>query len=99
MTPITVTTEFFVSPKEMAQTFWNMSSDQQAEFFSELAKVILADHAGGNTAAYGLGEYQWFALADDLNRPENRQARDVLMSMAAPHYLQTLMYCERQNKI
>ena len=92
MTPITVTTEFFVSPKAMAEAFWGMSSDKQAEFFSELAKVILADHADGNTAAYGLGEYQWFWLADDLNRPENHQARDALMSMAAPLYLNTLRY-------
>ena len=92
MTPITVTTEFFVSPKDMAEAFWNMPSDQQAEFFSELAKTIAADHANGNTSAYGMGDYQWFWLGDELNRPENQKARDALMSMAAPLYLNTLRY-------
>jgi hypothetical protein len=92
MTPITVTTEFFVSPKAMAEAFWGMSSDKQAEFFSELAKTIAADNPDGHASTSIMGEYQWFWLGDELNRPENQKARDTLMSMAAPLYLNTLRY-------
>lgn len=87
---ITVTADITIPPDTLARAFWTMASDQQVEFFAELAKVIKADHIGGNPTLYSLGELHWFFLEDDLMRPENRVARDMLMTMAAPLYLHTL---------
>ena len=80
-----------LTPDMLAQAFWGLGSDGQAEFFAQLAKVIKADQKSGNTSAYALGELQWFYVGDELDKPENKEARDMLMTMAAPHYMHTLM--------
>ncbi len=80
-----------LTPAMLAEAFWGLGSDGQAEFFAELAKVIKADHEGGNRSAYSLGELQWFYVGDELDKPANKEARDMLMTMAAPHYMHTLM--------
>lgn len=36
---ITIKHRFSVSPKEMAQEFWDMGMDEQADFFNELSKI------------------------------------------------------------
>jgi hypothetical protein len=89
-----------LTPAMMAQAFWGMSDTQQAEFFAELGRVIKADHQGGNTSAYSLGELQWHHLGGLLHgstyqwwpwpEADRDLAREVLMSMAAPLYLHTL---------
>lgn len=84
-----------LTPAMMAEAFWELGSVEQAEFFSKLAKVIMDDHEGGNTSAYALGELQWFHLGEELDKPENKDGRSLLMSIAAPHYMYTLMACEK----
>ena len=83
-----------LTPEMMAQAFWDMGSDLQIAFFDELAAIIQRDHRDGNSSAYSLGELQWFFVGDDLLKPENKQARDMLMTMAAPLYLHTLRAVE-----
>jgi len=86
-----------LTPEMLAESFWRMGSDEQIQFFDALAKVIKDDHKSGNASAYALGELQWHFVEHDLRKPENRQARDMLMTIAAPLYLHTLMYAERQQ--
>lgn len=89
MTTAYVTVE--ITPKMMAQSFWGMSSNEQIQFFSELAKVIKKDHKT-NRSAYNLGELQWCFMSDDLKKKENKEAKDMLMTMASFLYWHTLNY-------
>ena len=83
-----------ITPAMMAEAFWGMECSEQAEFFDELAQFINQDKTPG-ASTYGLGELQWFHLADHLQGEKYKQPRDMLMSMAAPHYLHTLLASER----
>ena len=76
-----------LTPAMMAKAFWNMGSDDQAELLEQLALVIREDNKT-NRSAYSLGELQWHFLAHDLQ--SRREAREILMSMAAPLYLNVL---------
>ena len=83
-----------ITPKMMADAFWGMGSDEQTEFFDELAQFIQQDKTPG-ASTYGMGELQWHFLASTLHSKKNNQPREMLMSMAAPLYLHTLMATER----
>jgi hypothetical protein len=80
-----------ITPQILAQAFWAMCSVEQVEFFGELYFVILEDHKT-NKNAYGQGELQWFHTAEELLKNENKTARSMLMTMAAPLYLHTLRH-------
>jgi hypothetical protein len=69
-----------ITPKMMAQAFWSMGSEQQAQFFEELSNEINGDTYHANC--------QWFYLGDDLRK--NDKARSMLMDIAAPLYLEVL---------
>jgi hypothetical protein len=93
-----ITTTVEITPEDMAQAFWAWSDVRQAEFLVRLAEVIEADHAGGNRSAYSLGELQWFGLGHYLlndscqrTEAERDKARSMLMAMAAPLFLHTLL--------
>lgn len=90
----TATTQITITPEMLAQAFWSMESSLQVAFFDELAAIIKKDHRDGNTSAYSLGELQWFYVGNELLQAKNKQARAMLMTMAAPLYLNTLQYCE-----
>jgi hypothetical protein len=90
---INVTTAVQITPAMMAEAFWQMGSDQQVEFFDELARVIQDDHKT-RASAYGMGELQWFFVGDELQNPKNKNARSMLMAMAAPLYLNILRFTE-----
>ena len=79
-----------ITPAMMAAAFWGMGSDEQAEFFDELAQFIQQDKTPG-ASTYGLGELQWHFLASTMQGKKYDQPRAMLMSMAAPLYLHTLM--------
>lgn len=88
------TTSVNITPQMMADAFWDMGTDEQAEFFAALNKVIQHDLATKPKSwAWGLGELQWYHLGDTLN--QNKDAREMLMAMAAPLYLNTLRHAER----
>ena len=82
-----------LTPAMMAEAFWQLGSDEQAKFFAELTKVIHEDHKT-NSGAYNLGELQWFYVGKELLKQENNEARSMLMTMAAPLYLNTLRVSE-----
>jgi len=88
----TALTEVTITPRMMAEAFWEMASDEQVEFFLELSRVIKEDQASGNNGAYSQGELQWYYTGNDLSKTENKEARSMLMCMAAPLYLSTLMF-------
>ena len=88
----TAITEVTITPKMMAEAFWEMGSDQQVEFFRELSRVIKEDQDNGNTSAYSQGELQWFFTGSILSKEVNKEARGMLMTMAAPLYLSTLRF-------
>ena len=79
------------TPQAMAEAFWNMSDEQQAEFFAHLAQVIREDHKT-NSGAAALGALQWYALGERL-KPDT-DGREMLMAMAAPMYLHVLRVAE-----
>lgn len=81
-----------ITPALMAEAFWGMESIQQIDFFNELAKVVKEDFLS-NPSAYSLGELQWFYMESDMRGV----AREMLMAMAAPLYLNTLRFSE-ENK-
>lgn len=81
-----------LTPAMLAAAFWDLSSDEQVEFFRALGDVIKADMDGGNPYAYAHGELQWFYVGEEIHKGVNKQARDVLMSMAAPVYLNVLRH-------
>lgn len=88
------TTTVRITPKMFAEAFWDMGSDDQAAFFAELNKLVQHDYATSpKSQAWSLGEMQWFYLGDALGG--NKEARDMLMAMAAPLYLNTLR-CAQQ---
>lgn len=87
----TATTQVTITPKMLAEAFWSMGSEDQVAFFKELASVIKEDHKT-NSSAYSLGELQWFFVAGELDN--HKEAKDMLMTMAAPLYLNTLRYSE-----
>lgn len=98
------TTTVTITPRMMAEAFWNMPDTQQAEFFEHLANVVQFDHASGNGSAYSMGELQWFHLGDRMKISlEDRkfgddyltQAGHMLQAMAAPLYLHTMRAAEQ----
>ena len=88
----TASTEVTLTPKMLAEAFWEMGSDEQVEFFLELSRVIKEDQDNGNNGAYSQGELQWCYIGSELSKPQNKEARSMLMTMAAPLYLNTLMF-------
>lgn len=78
-----------ITPKMMAEAFWNMNDTEQVVFLLYLSKEIARDHET-NSLAYSQGELQWYHLGRLLLRDENKEARSMLMTMAAPLYLNVL---------
>lgn len=81
--------EIEITPAMMAEAFWAMDAHSQVDFLDELARVIREDNKT-NSSAYSLGELQWFFVGDVLREKKYKDARDMLMTMAAPLYLHTL---------
>lgn len=83
-----------LTPTVLAKAFWQMGSDQQAEFLTELARVIEEYHEANRPRswAWSLGEMQWYALAKELRGEDGRcnKAGEMLMALSAPMYLHTL---------
>ena len=88
-----VTASITITPAMMASAFWGMGSDEQSEFFDELAQIIKQDKTPGSST-YGMGELQWHYLARGMQGEKYNQPRAMLMAMAAPLYLNTLRVSE-----
>lgn len=77
-------TEVKPTPKQLAEAFWNMYSDEQAEFFTELF------NAAGMDESYFNFECQAFHIHDKIRDTKNEKAKEALMSLAAPFFYYTL---------
>lgn len=82
-----------LTPAMMAEAFWDMGSDDQSEFFDELARVIRED-GKTNKSAYSMGELQWHYLAERMHGATQGTPRAMLMAIAAPLYLHVLRVAE-----
>lgn len=84
-----------ITPELMAKQFWNMGSDEQAEFFHCLADVINENHKT-NLSAYSFGEMQWLYMHDDVKK-RSKQAYNMylaLSSFAFEHWPRKPDICE-----
>jgi len=89
MSTATASATVELTPTMLAQAFWGMGSDQQAEFFRELSRIVVAEYAANPKSwARGLGEMQWLYMGEALEKDDT--AREMLMAMAAPLYMHTL---------
>lgn len=79
-----VETEIKLTPKQLAEAFWNMYDNEQVEFFAELFNV-----AGMGESYYNF-ELQAFHIHDKIRSTENEEAKEALMSLAAPFFYYTL---------
>lgn len=77
------------TPKQLAEAFWDMFNDEQAEFFTELFKV-----AKMNESYYSF-ESQAYHIHDKIREGNMEYAKEALMSLAAPFFYHTLQ--ERYN--
>lgn len=83
-----------VTPAMAAKAFAEMGSDEQAEFFEELAKETaswgeLEGRAGLTNRAMPYGEWQWCSLWEELQkRPEAKRQYMALSVFAFEMYEQ-----------
>lgn len=88
MTQVSVKTEnvIDITPDLMAQAFWEFSSDEQADFFHELALAIEKEREiNGNKNSYSYGEMQWCYMTGAIKKRSDK-ARAVFLSFSAFAY-------------
>jgi hypothetical protein len=79
-----------VTPRVLAECFWNMDDRQQAQFFADLKDVI----AEQSPDAYCNGQVQWCYLSDRLN--ENLKAKEMACEMMAWFFNHTTDFLSRR---
>ena len=79
-----VETEVKLTPKQLAEQFWELLDEEQSAFFEELYNV-----AGMNDSYYHF-ESQAYYLHNKVRKEGNEKAKEALMSLAAPFFLYTL---------
>lgn len=83
-----------ITPRLMAEAFWEMSSIEQVEFFECLHDVVnLGPVEEGFPVPYGNGEMQWCLMAEDIRK--NPKAFDMATSMTAFIFLASTRWLER----
>lgn len=63
MTTVNVTATFNISPKQLAEAFWELDAMEQAEFFSRLVEI--AGSLNLDNQMYNVGEWARSANIDD----------------------------------
>ena len=71
----TATSEVNITPRLMAEAFWDMDAAEQAEFFEELHTIT------SEKSTYGLGEMQWCYMGQEINN--SVKAKEQACSMMA----------------
>lgn len=79
-----VETEVKLTPKQLAEQYWDMDSREQAEFFAELFNV-----SNMQDSCYNF-EMQAWALEKEIRKEEDGKAKECIMSLSAPFYLSVL---------
>jgi hypothetical protein len=70
-----ITTELALSSKEVAQAFWNLNDEEQAEFFEHLYDITEQDGAVAH------GDFQWCAMSIYINK--NKKAKQQACQMTS----------------
>ena len=74
--------KIYITPKELANIFWDMDNIQQAEFFIALGSLTNGEHKA---------EMQWLYLKDELKSMDNGDIGiQCIRDIAAWHYLYLL---------
>ena len=84
-----VISEVPLTPKLLAEAFWELSSIEQAEFFSELHDIL----DGGKFPAHSLGELQWMYMSDEIEK--NPKAKRMACAMTANIFVRASDYLSR----
>lgn len=74
-----------LTPELMAEVFWNMHDEQQAEFFHQLAVVIEKYNEDHDNKAYSYGEMQWLNMTEKI-RERSSKASNMFLSFSAFAY-------------
>lgn len=91
-----------VTPKQVAELFWGMDSDQQAQFFYELYQAIQRSHESGETR-FSYDEYadmQWRYLRDGikkLGKEDQLKAANMVRALSADFWQYLLAYSGRES--
>lgn len=80
-----------LTPQVLASVFWNMSDDQQADFFAALAEEIERNR-DPKAASYSLGEMQWWYMHRRLQERKGK-ALSVYLALSAPAFEFSRAYC------
>ena len=82
-----------ITPRLMAEAFWQLDSKQQASFFSHLHDVV-SDYAKEHKEAYSLGEMQWLYMGEDINK--DAKAKEMACAFLAWVFNHSTEYLERR---
>lgn len=88
-----VETDISITPRMMAEAFWNMTDLEQVEFFAELHDVINKDKTPG-ACTWSCGEMQWLYMADALNK--NLKAKEMACAIMANVFLHSTNFMENK---
>jgi len=72
-----------LTPKLLADAFWDLDSVEQAQFFAELYELV----ADKPYPAHSLGEMQWISMSYELEK--NPKAKQMACALAANIYVRT----------
>lgn len=74
-----------ITPEQMAQMFWAMNDEEQAEFFAGLAAIVKpAYQADPSIGPYG--DVQWYHLKKACHA-HSKEAENMYMAMASFAYV------------
>lgn len=72
-----------ITPERLARIFYEMDSEQQADFFAALHGEVSSRYESGETPMmYSLGEMQWLYMRNAI-RKRGKEASDVYMAISA----------------
>lgn len=84
-----IVSEVPLTPKLLAEAFWNLDSIEQAAFFAELHDIL----DGKEWPAHRLGEMQWLYMSDEIEK--NPKAKRMACALAANIFVRASDYLSR----
>ena len=84
-----IISEVPLTPKLLAEAFWNLDSTQQADFFSELHDILV----GKEWPQHSLGEMQWMYMSDEIEK--NPKAKKMACTLTSHIFVRSTDYLTR----
>lgn len=84
-----IISEVPLTPKLLAEAFWNLDSTEQAAFFAELHDIL----DGREWPAHSLGEMQWLYMSDEIEK--NPKAKKMACTLASHIFVRATDYLTR----